>query len=74
MDLVAIQQSTEPEGDDDDYDIQIFHDTQPELSLITATTQLLTAKAEELGGAYDGWETSVESGRDRDGASGSTEN
>lgn len=56
----AIQHLTHPEESDGDYGIQIYHDARPELPVITATTQLLLDKAEELGGSYDGWETSVE--------------
>ena len=56
----TIQQSTDPEDADGDYGIQIYHDGRPELAAISATTQLLRDKAEELGGSYDGWETSVE--------------
>ncbi|HYC58982.1 MAG TPA: DUF695 domain-containing protein [Thermoanaerobaculia bacterium] len=56
----AIQHLTDPEDADGDYGIQIYHDARPELPIITATTQLLLDKAKELGGNYDGWETSVE--------------
>ena len=55
-----IQNSSDPEDADGDYGIQIYHDARPELQAITATTQLLWDKAEELGGSYDGWETMVE--------------
>ena len=56
----TIQHVTDREDADGDYGIQIYHDARPELPVITATTQLLRDKAEELGGSYDGWETSVE--------------
>jgi regulator of RNase E activity RraB len=55
-----IQHLRDPEDADGDYGIQIYHHARPELQVITATTQLLWDKAEELGGSYDGWETSVE--------------
>ena len=56
----SCQGFTDPEDADGDYGIQIYHDAQPELQVITTTTQLLRDKAEELGGSYDGWETRVE--------------
>ena len=55
-----IQKLNDPEDVNSDYGIQIYQDGRPELQVITATTELLWDKAEELGGRYDGWETSVE--------------
>jgi regulator of RNase E activity RraB len=55
-----IQNLSDPEDAEGDYGIQIYHNVRPELQVISATTQLLWEKAAELGGSYDGWETSVE--------------
>jgi hypothetical protein len=55
----TIEQMMDPEADDDEWGVQVYHDARPELPVITATTQLLLEKARELGGSYDGWETHV---------------
>ena len=57
----VIQHLSDPEDANGDYGIQIYHNARPELQVITVTTSLLWDKAQELGGNYDGWETSVES-------------
>jgi regulator of RNase E activity RraB len=56
----VIQNLSDPEDVNGDYGIQIYHHARPELQVITSTTQLLWDSARELGGSYDGWETSVE--------------
>jgi regulator of RNase E activity RraB len=56
-----IEKTSAPDGEtNDQYGLQLFHMATAELSEVTRTTSRLMKKAEELGGTYDGWETSVE--------------
>jgi hypothetical protein len=56
----SIQARLEPEGERRSYGIQLFHVASPRLATITHHTIELRRKAAEMGGHYDGWETSVE--------------
>lgn len=54
----------EKEEDDDRYSIQLYHNGTPQLAEISHVTVTLLETARELGGDYDGWETSVEPDED----------
>ena len=56
----SIQALLEPEGERRRYGIQLFHVASPRLATITHHTIELRRRAAEMGGDYDGWETSVE--------------
>jgi hypothetical protein len=49
----------EPNVDSDSYTLVFHHNCVPRLCDISPVTILLTDKAEEYGGEYDGWETAV---------------
>lgn len=56
----TVQGNSDPDGDMPQYGIQISHRCTPTLDRISHYTCLLTDKAEEHCGDYDGWETSIE--------------
>ena len=47
------------EAQDDQFCVRLIHHGSVQLHAITATTAQLSAKADELGGDYDGWETPI---------------
>ena len=56
----CVEHETEPEEEGEKFGLKIYHMGIPSLGEVSAHTLALFEKAEELGGEYDGWETSVE--------------
>ncbi len=57
---IELAQAEDPDGLD--WRVTYTHEVVPRLEVITTHTVPATKHAELLGGNYDGWETSVESG------------
>ena len=60
IDFKVVTVEDEPERGDLTWSLKYEHVGVPTLETLTAHTDLAAAKAQLFGGAYDGWETSVE--------------
>lgn len=55
-----VEDATSPDTENPQWQVQFTHELVPSLQEVTRHTQELNREAKNMGGDYDGWETSVE--------------